>query len=98
MQDHQYFYKTLDNPIRVLFWTVDEFLILITPLFLSLCLGNVFLLFGGIILKPCYSKIKRKFPNGLFKHKLYWSLPHNFLERTGKTKHLPPSHVRELLL
>lgn len=98
MNERQLMYKTLDNPIRILFWSVDEFLLLAGPLFLSMCLGSISLIFIGFILKPFYTKIKKQLPYGAFKHMLYWNLPTSTLRRMGRIKSLPPSHCRELLL
>ena len=98
MDESQHIYKTLDNPIRFLFWGMDECLIVAVPFFLGLCLHKFVLLFGGMILKHCFSKIKKKFPHGAFAHKLYWHLPTPALKHLSKIKNLPPSHQRELLL
>ena len=98
MYEHQYLYKTLDNPIRILFWSLDDFLVFAVPLFLSLCFGSLLFLLAGFILKPFYSRLKKRFPNGSLKHKIYWSVPMSCLKHMGKIKNLPPSYYRELLL
>jgi len=98
MSGSQFLYKSLDNPIRILFWSMDEFLVLATPFFLCLCFGNVLFLLGTVVAKPLYAKMKKKFPRGVFKHHIYWNLPKRALEKMGKIKRLPPSHCRELLL
>jgi len=77
---------------------MDEFLVLATPFFLCLCFGNLFFLLGALVAKPFYTKLKKRFPQGTFKHQLYWHFPKRALEKMGKIKRLPPSHCRELLL
>jgi hypothetical protein len=32
MTERQLMFKTLDNPTRLLFWTIDEFLVMATPI------------------------------------------------------------------
>jgi conjugal transfer pilus assembly protein TraL len=95
MNDRKLLLRTLDNPLRVLYWSIDEFMVLAFPLFLTLCLGSIFFVLIGFVLKPCYSKFKKNFPNGSFVHKLYWYLP---TKSIGRVKHLPASYYRELLL
>jgi conjugal transfer pilus assembly protein TraL len=98
MNERQLMFKTLDNPTRLLFWTIDEFLVMATPIFLGLCFGSIILIFLAAILKPCHSKIKKKLPYGTLKHLLYWHLPTASLKKMGRVKRLPSSHLRELLL
>jgi conjugal transfer pilus assembly protein TraL len=95
MNERQLMFKTLDHPIRILFWTIDEFLVMAIPIFLGLCFGSIILILAAAILKPCHSKIKKKLPYGTLKHLLYWNLP---MKKMGRLKRLPSSHFRELLL
>ena len=88
--------KTLDNPPRVLFWSIDEFLFMAIPMFLGIALGCIYLVPGGLLLKWGYAKVKKKMPFGSFKHRIYWLMPTSCLRRTIRT--LPPSHNREYLL
>ena len=98
MTERQLMFKTLDNPIRILFWTIDEFSVMAIPIFLGLCFGSITLMIFAVILKPCHSKIKKKLPYGTLKHTLYWNLPIFWLQKMGRLKSLPSSHYRELLL
>lgn len=89
--------KTLDNPPRFLFWTLD----VVVLLFIFFALGvtihfSMFIL--ALPVKIVYSKLKRKFPKSLMKHKLYWSMPHSVFVRSGKFKNIPPSYIQEVLL
>ncbi|WP_068470645.1 type IV conjugative transfer system protein TraL [Parachlamydia sp. C2] len=93
-----YIFKTLDNPMRVVFWSIDEFLIMVIPLFIGFILANVLILLSGIVLKFFYAKLKKKNSNQSFKHLLYWYLPTHNLKKQGIVKNFPDSHVREFLL
>lgn len=90
--------KTIDNTPRVLFWKIDEFFILIIPLCLGLVLGSILLFALGPLSKHYYSKMKKKYPRGTFKHRLYWMLPKQFFKRSRKLTKIPASHVRKLVL
>lgn len=98
MEERQYIFKTLDNPIRLLFWSLDEFLMMITPLFLGICVGSLFLMSLTFVVKPLYSRVKKKYPNGALRHKLYWEFPTSSYNKVGKFHSLPPSHIREYFL
>jgi type IV conjugative transfer system protein TraL len=89
-----YTFKTLDHPSRILFWKLDEFFVMIVPIFLSLALGSLFMAFG-VFLKIPYKKLKKKFSHCSLMHHLYWYLP---TKRLSHLKRLPPSHQRELVL
>lgn len=98
MENKKTILKTLDNPMRIIFWSMEEFLIMIVPLFLGFMLANFFVLLSGIVLKIIYAKFKNKSTQRYFKHVLYWHLPTNNLKKQGIVKNLPPSHIREYLL
>jgi type IV conjugative transfer system protein TraL len=88
--------KTLDNPLRILFWSIDEFFSLVGPAIFGVSLGYPWLALAGLFSKPLYSKIRRKLQHGAYKHKTYWVLPTRNLKLMVKT--LPPSHNREYVL
>ena len=90
--------KTLDNPVRLLFWSYDEFLLMVTPFFAGMFLDSLLCMFCGIILRPLYLKVKRKFPHGSLKHKFYWILPKSGVLLGKGASRLPPSCYRRLLL
>ncbi len=90
-----YLFKTLDNPSRLLFWEIDDFLCFVVPIFLGLSFDSLYLILTALPLKLMYSRLKKKFPYGQYKHQLYWHLPTHTIKYL---KHLPPSHQREYLL
>lgn len=89
-------YKTLDNPLRVIFWSVEEFLLMVIPLMIGFMMASPFILLSGFFLKYAYSKFKKKFP--VLKHMLYWHLPTGRLRKQKIIKNLPLSHIREFFL
>jgi conjugal transfer pilus assembly protein TraL len=88
--------KTLDNYPRILFWNLDDFLIVIVPMFFGICLGMLSLMLVGIVPIFIYRRMKKKMPHGSFKHKLYWILPTRVMRKL--LKNVPSSHYREMLL
>ncbi|MGL5720275.1 MAG: type IV conjugative transfer system protein TraL [Alphaproteobacteria bacterium] len=84
----------LDDPLRLLFWTVDEAASILIPPFLGLGMDRPFLgLIGAGIGFFVLRSLKRRWGNGTLKHALYWHFPHN-RQKLLKT---PPSAVREYL-
>lgn len=94
---HQKIYKTLDNVPRVLFWPIDEFLVLVIPMFLGVLIGSFLLMVLGIALKPFYMKAKKAFPKGSMIHRLYWRLPKSAFNRFNVLKRLPESCLRRFI-
>jgi conjugal transfer pilus assembly protein TraL len=90
--------NTLDNPTRVLFWTVDVFAFMVIPVFLGILLSSLIVMLLGFVLVPFYGRFKKRFPRGVVRHKMYWLLPHEAFLRFGKLKSFPPSHEREMIL
>lgn len=95
--DRRVVFKTLDNPARVLFWDLDDFCLMAIPPFLGIAMGVLWLMFIGVLLRPFYARLKRRFPKGTFLHFAYWSLPKNAWDRAGRLGSLPPSHRRDYL-
>lgn len=90
-------FHTLDNPKRILFWTLNEVLLV----FLFFLLGIVFNMLIFLLVFPInavYRRLKRKFPKSSFRHKLYWHVPHVIFIKSGRLKNLPPSYIRDLIL
>lgn len=84
----------LDEPLRILYWTMDEALFLIGGPFIGLgihqvCLGLITGLVGFYTLR----KLKQRFGDGSLKHAMYWYLPHN----RSKLKITPASFIREYI-
>ncbi len=96
MEKKHQLYKTLDNPLRVIFWSIDEFVLMVIPLMIGFMMASPFILLSGIFLKIVYSKFKKKFP--VLKHMIYWHLPTRRLRKQKIIKNLPSSHIREFML
>lgn len=81
----------VDTPLRILFWTVPELLILIVPLFLGLMIDQLIL---GVLISVISfwgnKKYQQRFGKGQIEAVKYWFFPRN-----RKFKSLPPSFVRE---
>ena len=92
-----YIFKTLDNTPRILYWHVDEFLIMIVPVFFGIIFGYFILMFGAFLIVP-YGRLKKRLSHQSTAHYAYWYLPTSYLQAFGQFKRLPPSHTREYLL
>ena len=95
--EKNFVFKTLDNMPRMIFWGVDEFVIMAAPFFIGLLFGSVFMMLSGLVLKKFYCRWKKRYPRGLIMHALYWNLPTRAFIRFGVFKRLPHSHVRDFL-
>lgn len=89
--------NTLDNPQRILFFRLDEFLLMVTPFFLGLLLDSLLVLCLGFALKIPISRFLKAMPRGSVSSRVYWMLPHATLAKRGKFSSLPPSHIREFI-
>ncbi|PJD94543.1 MAG: type IV conjugative transfer system protein TraL [Parachlamydia sp.] len=90
--------KTIDNMPRVIFWRMDEFIVMILPFFIGVCLGSILVTISGPFLKYFYTKTLKKYPTGTLQHRLYWNLPKDAFEKSGKLKNIPGSHLRHFSL
>lgn len=84
----------LDDPLRVLYWTVDEAAVLIFSPFIGVMInqplmGGAFSIFGTWLI----IKLKKMLGGGTLKHALYWHFPHN----RSRLGHTPPSCIREYI-
>lgn len=96
-EKNYYIFKTLDNSPRLLYWAVDEFLIMVVPIFLGIFFGS-FLLMTGSFLKVFYTRLKKAIGYGSIAQYAYWHLPTNYFQQMGHFKRLPPSYIREYIL
>jgi type IV conjugative transfer system protein TraL len=93
-EDHR-IVQNLDNPKRVLYWTMDEVGIVMLPLVMGILLGQFFLwitisIVGLLTLK----RVKRKIGGrGMITRAMYWYLS----VRNKDLKRVPPSHIREFI-
>lgn len=84
----------LDDPLRLLKWTVDEAIIILGPIFFGLGIEHPFI--GLVLAGGGYWALrtsKKKFGLSTLRHALYWNLPKN----AQKLPHLPPSYIREYI-
>lgn len=83
--------KYLDEPERLLFWTIDEFIALIVPIVFGFAIGVFWL---GLVLSPLSSgllmKTKKRRSPGAFLSRCYWYLPSSLVP----LKAVPLSHQR----
>ncbi len=84
----------LDDPLRILKWTLDEAGIIIAPIFFGIAIEHPFL---GLLCAGlgywALTHIKKRFGLSTLKHSLYWYLPKN----NKKLPHTPPSYIREYM-
>lgn len=84
----------LDDPLRLLKWTVDEAAMILGPVFFGIGIEHPFvgLVSAGIGYWGLRT-IKKKFGLSTLRHALYWHLPKN----AKKLPHIPPSYIREYI-
>ena len=83
----------VDTPLKILFWTIPELLMLIVPAFLGLILEQALLgLLSSAFIFWGNKKYQQHFGKGQFQAVKYWFLPRN-----RGFKNLPPSYVREYI-
>jgi type IV conjugative transfer system protein TraL len=83
----------LDSPVKVLFWTKGELMLILGPFFVGVCLDLFALgiVFSGINYWAI-NQYKKRFGKGQLQAVMYWYLP-----STKKLKGLPVSYIREFL-
>lgn len=83
--------NTVDTPLKILFWTVPELLILTIPFFVGLLISQLTL---GLCVMVFYFWLtrmyQRHFGKGQLQAVMYWFLPHNH-----RFECLPRSFIRE---
>ena len=90
--DQHQLLRHLDDPLRLLKWTVDEALLLILMPFLGLAIESmIFGIVGAALGFWTLRKIKKTVGVGRLRHAVYWYLPHN----SRRLRHTPPSYRRE---
>jgi len=73
---------------------MDEFAVMVIPIFLAIAFGNL-LIALAVFIKIPYSRLKRSFSHRSLLHYLYWYLPTSYIRHL---KTMPASHERTLLL
>ena len=93
-RDQYYLLNYLDQPARFLFFTIDEFIVLLVPLMLGFwmmwALTGALCSFGGFILLRI---MKKQAGESNFRQSLYWYLPTS----SNQMKIVIPSYIRELI-
>ena len=92
--------KTLDNPLRLLFWDLRESMLLIFFVSLGGFLGSLTIILFGIALwwfSRQFNKLAKKKGITPF-HYVYWHVPTKVLRRSGNFSSFPCSHKRKLIL
>lgn len=87
----------MDNTPRMLFWGVDEFMVMAIPFFLGIIFGSVVIMLSGFVVRNFFCRWKRRYPKGVIVHVFYWKLPTQAFMRFGAFKSLPHSHLRDFL-
>lgn len=84
----------LDDPLRLLKWTLDEAVMILAPTFFGIAIDHPFLgLFCAGSSYWALTHVKKRFGLSTLKHALYWYFPKN----SKKLSHIPPSYIREYL-
>lgn len=78
MQDIETYYipQNLDTPAKYLFWTLDEYLALICPIFFGFLLEQIlFFMVISFVLYKTLRKLKSNHNAQIFRYSLYWYFP-----------------------
>lgn len=84
----------LDDPLRFLYWTLDEAVAIMGPAFFGLAVEHPLIgLIGSGACTWALTTVKKRFGLACLKHALYWYLP----KSNNNLPHLPPSYIREYI-
>tara|TARA_R110002050_G_scaffold249861_1_gene387719 strand:- start:15902 stop:16195 length:294 start_codon:yes stop_codon:yes gene_type:complete len=83
----------LDDPNRILIFTVDETIVLIGGFLIGLMLSNLLLTASSVGACILIRVFKKRIGVGAYRAFAYWYLPYS----KKAYKVLPPSHIREWL-
>jgi type IV conjugative transfer system protein TraL len=97
MDNKNIIYKTMDNTPRMLFWEIDDFIVMAAPFFLGVIAGSILVMLSGFVLKKFYTRWKKTYSKGLLRHTIYWHMPTKAVNKLGIFKRLPQSHKRDYL-
>jgi conjugal transfer pilus assembly protein TraL len=90
--DHHILLHHLDDPLRILYWTIDEAVLILLVPYLGLAFNHpllgILLSGGGFYL---LRQLKARFGRRSLKPALYWYFPHP----KRKLPKMPPSYIRE---
>lgn len=96
MSDEGKYYipRYLDEPTRIILWSVDEFIGFFLPFLVLFLYFNspIMAVMVGIIMVLALKKIKGEHGHYFILNIIYWYLP-----KIIKFKHTPPSHLRNFI-
>lgn len=91
--DKYYIPKYLDEPTKLIIFTIDELVILVIPILIGLFTDKLLLgLTMGFGLMSLLKKLKGEEGHYFIYHLLYWYVP-----QLVKLKSTPPSYIRDIL-
>lgn len=68
----------LDRPVRLLFWSCDELIVMMLPFVVGIFSGSLIVMGVGLLLYRVYRKYKKRYTSRHIKAVLYWHLPCRF--------------------
>ncbi len=68
----------LDRPVRLLFWSIDELIVMMLPFLIGIFSGSFTVIVVGVVVYRVYRKNKRRTSSKRIKALLYWYLPCRF--------------------
>lgn len=80
----------LDRPVRLLFWSLDELVVMMLPFLIGIFTGSILVILIGLVLYRLYRKNKRRYSAKRIKALLYWYLP-------GRFRWMIPSYQRHFV-
>lgn len=80
--------KTLNNTPRLVFWRIDDALIMLIPFAIGVLFGSLLLIAGSFISSYYYRKIRKQQGNINLKALVYWVFGSGFTNI--------PSHIRRI--
>jgi type IV conjugative transfer system protein TraL len=86
--------SNLDNPKRILGFTIPEIVIVIAPICIAVFFSgfvSIFLVFVGFFIRKKYINFVRRTPINRIKTSIYWYLPNR------KNSIIPKSYIREYI-
>lgn len=80
----------LDRPVRLLFWSLDEIVVMMLPFLIGIFTASFLVIGLGVVVYRFYRKNKKRYTPRYIKAILYWYLPSRF-------KWMIPSYQRHFV-
>ena len=94
MKEQRVVLKHLNNPVKILSFSLNDLVLYVTPFFIGSLFDSLFLVPSvGLICALTCKRLLRRFPRYYFIRFLYWNLPTDKYNRLLKTS-FPPSNKR----